>query len=292
MGLYPRVARSRLANYDDRIGTTHWYVDYVHGDDGHSGDRVEKPLATLTEAVARATDDTYDIIHVICAVHIGEVIPVVVNKRSVEIVGMQGAYPGGQPACWLIPVDDNPYFTISAGDVQIKDFFITGGASGPCINFGAGAGNVRIGIHNCYFAMGTFGIHSVGTASYRPAHHLAITNCQFENSLSLGGIHLGSNGSWPLIYNNHFDQCPGPQLDMTDFHGFGGKIFDNHFALDSDTAGEAITIGVNAGRNIFKGNRANDAGITAMAANPFVDNGVANHWFDNYRCNAVLLPGG
>ena len=279
MGLYPRKAMSNLANYDRRLGSNHWYVDINHGDNDSPGDRPEKPLLTIAEAVDRATDDTHDVIHLTVYVHAWEATPIVLNKRSLEVVGLMGPALGMQPQTWLVPVGNTPYFTIAAGDVSIKNFFITGGAAGPCINFGpADAGMVRNSIDNCYFASGTWGVETGGVNT--PSHHLAITDCVFEGSLTEGGIYYAANGSWNLFKNNWFDRIPQGIIVISAGGTNSGRITNNLFSLQTGFGnGDAIAMmGSSAGYYITD-NQAIDPGTDANSGgSPFGDNGTGNMW--------------
>lgn len=275
------------------VGKT-FYVNYG-GNDSASGLDPAEPLLTITRALALCTNDKHDTI-VVMNWWLNEDCPIVLNKRHVSIVAApSGAnWVGGTPGCPAIQVaaaGDTVCMTFAERDIAIKGFIFDGGASGACIDFSAGAGYVRQGIYNCQFTSAAYGIDGLSGSTYCPSHYLTIKDCLFHPDLTSGGIRLGSNGSWPLIENNFFEQTPGPQISITGAHA-GGRIINNIHSLDSDTAGEAITLGASPSRYVVMGNRANDAGITAMSANPFVDGGTDNIWLDNYRCNAVLLPGG
>lgn len=163
-----------------------------------------------------------------------------------------------------------------------------GGASGPCVDFGTGATLVRNVIRNCYFWSGTWGVQDGPAAADQPSHYMSIVGCGFGPGLTVGGINLRSNGSWHLIDNCFFEDVPGPNILINGSSKAGGRITDCLFGLDSDTAGEAITMTTGT-RWVIKGNRANNQGITAMSAIPWVEGGN-NVWLDNYRGDAVVLP--
>jgi len=274
--------------------STTYYVNYG-GNDSASGLDPAEPLLTITEAVSKCTNDRHDTI-VVMNYWLNEDGPITINKRHVSVVGSHSGanWFGGAPAAPAIMLNaagDTQVLILAERDIAIANFVFDSGASYAAITFTGGAGYVRQGIFNCQFTSGKYGIESTAGSSYQPSHYLTIKNCWFHPDLTSGGILLGSNGSWPLIENCWFEQVPGPQINVTGAHA-GGRILYNMHSLDSDTAGEAITLGSNPSRYYVQGNRANDAGITAMTANPFVDGGVDNIWVDNYRCNAVLLPGG
>lgn len=271
-----------------------FYVNYG-GNDSESGLDPEAPLLTLTQAISLCTDDKHDTI-VVMNWWQNESGPVTVNKRHLSIVAAKSGanWFGGSadfPAIQLEATGDTAFFQIAERDIAISGFRILGGASYGGIEFTGGAGYVRIGIFNNEFWSGKYGIHGAAGSTYQPSHRLTIKGNIFHSGCTTQGILLGSNGSWVNIENNFFETCPGPQIEISGGMA-AGRILNNLHSLDSDTAGEAITLGAACSRMVVMGNRANDAGITAMTANPFVDGGTDNHWMDNYRCNAVLLPGG
>lgn len=290
MSLFPRIVTSNPSGLAQGPKSNVYFVDYNNGSDNNPGTARENPLESITAAIAKCNDDHGDVIFVTSPVHV-EDWPITVNKRGVSIFGLPGDPLGQQPHTWFYPTTAGvSVFLLDASDVHIYNFMFWGAAGFPCIYFSEGGYPVRIGIHNCHFTQGTYGIDTPAAVD-SPAHYLSITDCFFDPALTVGGIRLRSNGSWPLIKGCFFEQVPGPQISITGGMA-GGRILDNLFSLDSDTAGEAITLGASPVRWVVDGNKANDAGITAMVANPFVDAGVDNIWLANYRCNAVLLPGG
>ena len=287
MGLFPPTVVSNPAGLAQGPNANVYFVDYNNGSDDNPGTKREQPLESIAAAVALCSDAQGDVIYVTSSVHV-EDLPIVIDVQGVYVIGLPGQVPTQQCGTWIYPLSDSPVFTLSAGDVKIFNFMIWGGASGAAVNFGAGATNVRNGIHNCYFWSGTWGIQD-GAAANTPSHYLSITGCGFGPSLSVGGINLRSNGSWHLIENCFFEQTPGPQILIDGFAKAGGRVLNCLHSLDSDTAGDAITLSTGT-RWVFMGNRANDRGVTAMAAIPWVDSVATNVWMDNYRCNAVVLP--
>ncbi|HUW13829.1 MAG TPA: hypothetical protein VM537_29165 [Anaerolineae bacterium] len=288
MGLFPETIKSNPSGLPQGPLSNVFFVDYNNGNDNNPGTKREQPLESIAAAIAKCSDAQGDTIFVTSPVHVEATLPIVVDVQAVSIIGLPGQVPTQQPGTWIFPISDNPIFTISAGDVKIHNFMLWGGASGPCINFGAEATAVRIGIHNCYFWTGTWGIQT-GPTTNTPSHYLSITGCHFSPALSVGGINFHSNGSWNLVENCFFEQTPGPQILIDGYTTAAGRVLNCMFSLDSDTAGEAITLS-NGTRWMFVGNRANDLGITAMTTVPWVDSIATNVWCDNYRCNAVVLP--
>lgn len=279
MGLFPATTISNPSGLPQGPLSNVYFVDYNNGNDSNPGNKREQPLESITAAIAKCGDAQGDTIFVTSPVHVEATLPIVVNKQGVSIYGLPGHEPGQQPGTWIWPISDNPVFTLSAGDVKIYNFLLWGGASGPCINFGAGATNVRIGIHNCSFHQGTHGVRA-GPALLSPSHYLSITDCHFGPTLSVGGISLESNGSWPIIARNFFDSIAMPNVYCT-LPGVGGRCYDNVFMLPADTTvGGAIHL-ENAGRWSVYRNYANDSTVAAITNNPYRDVLQANAWYDN-----------
>ena len=288
MGLFPRTVVSNPAGRAQGPRSKVYFVDYNNGSDDNCGTKREKPLESIAAAIDLCEDARGDTIYVTSPVHVEETLPIVIDKQGVTIIGLPGQVPTQQPGTWIFPLSDDPMFTLAAGDATIENFMLWGGASGPAVDFGAHATNVRNGIHNCYLWSGTWGIQD-GAAVNTPSHYLTISGCGFGPGLTVGGINLRSNGSWHLIDNCFFELVPGPNILINGYTKAGGRITNCLFGLDSDTAGEAITISTGT-RWVISGNRANDQGVTAMSAIPWVDSVGTNVWMDNYRCSAVVLP--
>lgn len=270
-----------------------FYVNYG-GNDSESGLDPAAPLLTITKAVSLCTDDKHDTI-VVMNYWLNEDGPITINKRHVSLVGAKSGanWFGGTPSAPAIMLNasgDTQVLILAERDIAVANFVFDPGASYAAITFTGGAGFVRQGIFNCQFTSGKYGIEGTAGSSYQPSHYLTIKNCWFHPDLTTGGILLGSNGSWPLIENCWFEQVPGPQISITGAHA-GGRIINNLHSLDSDTAGEAITLGANPSRYFVMGNRANDAGTANMSNNPYVDAGVDNIWLDNYTGKTIEQPG-
>lgn len=284
MSLYPRIARNYPSGLPEHPQGDIFYVHAQLGSNSSAGDRREKPFETIAYALTQCADDHNDIIKVTTSIQVEDQ-PIVVNKRGVQIHGLPINTPGipQQARCWLFPDGHvaGGVFTLGAGDIVLKDFMLWGTAGQPCIDFDAEATAVRQVIRNCSFHVGSYGIQT-GPGVNTPSHYLNILDCFFDPALSSGGILLASNGSWPLIANCFFELTPGPQISITGGMA-GGRILDCIHMLDSDTQGEAITLGGGPTRWVVKNNVANDATVAAMTANPFQDDGTDNMWIGNSK---------
>ena len=108
---------------------------------------------------------------------------------------------------------------------------------------------------------------------------------------TVGGIHYGSNGSWPIFRRNHFESIGGaPCIYVWGSGHAGGLIKDNIFMLAADAAGSAITTGANATRYMILNNVANDATVGAISANPFTEGPGTNVWATDWSAKIVALP--
>lgn len=292
MSLYPRIVKTDPDVLVRRLDTDQWYVDGSNGDDGHDGDRPEKPLATFLEAVDRCTNGHMDVINAVAPGHVTEANPIVLDKQFITVRGWPSQNPGGQSPCTLVATVDAAYFTIAAQDVVVKDFTIHGGASYPTIDFNEVAWSFRTGIHNVTFKAGTWGIAMANAAGGfqqdKPSHGWAITECKFLPALSAGGILLASNGSWGLIADNFFEYAPYAIYGHLNCQSTGVQVLRNRIMCPSDdVVGRGIYVGTQATRWIVADNYAGDASTTAMTFNPFFDQANASSWFNNYINNDV-----
>ena len=92
MGLYPPIVSSNPPVVTRRYNTVEWFVDGSNGSDSgmRPGNRPEKPLLTIKEAVARCTSGHQNVINMIAPGHVSEVNPVVIDKQFVTIRGWAG----------------------------------------------------------------------------------------------------------------------------------------------------------------------------------------------------------
>lgn len=281
----------RLLRWPEDLSTT-FYVSHSSwgGDDSNDGLTPDTALETLTAAIAKCTNYRHDKIYIL-SWSANEDCPVVVDKWSVAIMGARGgslAMPGT-----LIDADgDTEVFSIEAGDVELWDLWLTGGATSACVVFSGSTGaNVRQGIYRCGFGVWTackYGIQGSG-GSAGPGHFFTVKDCYFGEVITDGGIYLTSNGSWALFEGNFFDKSPGQGMFISNQNA--GRILNNRFACRADAIGAAITMSGTAQRFIIDGNRAN-FGDTEMSNNPFLDQAsqAANHWLLNYKGITATMP--
>lgn len=294
MGLYPPVVSSNPPVATRRYRSVEFFVDTSNGsDDGaRPGDRPEKPLKTIKEAIARCNAGEMNIISVINAGHTVETTPIVIDKNNVTIRGFPSQNPGGSPPCTLVAPTDTAYFTINARDVVIRDFTIHAGVSWPAINHAITDYSYRTGIHNITFKAGLYGYaqgtaNGAGHANESPSHEWAVTNCRFLAPLA-NGIYLDSNGSWGLIADNFFEYVGVGITAAIGCQSAGVRVLRNLFMTPTETGAEAIYLGNQTARWFVADNVANDASITASGANPFRDDSILNAWHNNYIGNDAL----
>jgi hypothetical protein len=281
MGLYPRIETSHLANNLRGLRSNNWYVHGADGNDSSPGDRPEKPLATLQEALDRCNNGDYDSIYITRGVVTGETTPFVLDKANVRIIGDLYAVPSQSTNCAVIATSDTDCFTFSASDVSIRGLTLYAGATKAGVGFASVPWSQRNLIERCAFVVGGYGIYSDNIVD-SPGHHLTIQDNFFMASgNTLGGISLASNGSWQLIQRNHFDLLTTTNMYLWGSGVAAGRVLNNTFLLSSDTEGLAIAVGANVARYWFQDNVANDAAPGAMGTAPFLDNGTTNVWFRN-----------
>lgn len=286
MGLYPKVQVNSPSGLPEHPNASIFYVNSQEGTNRalfKQGTKPSRPWETVTYALAQCVDEENDVIFVTTPVQV-EAQPIVVDKGAVQIRGLPINTPGyaQQARTWFFPDAHvtGGVFTLSQSDILIKDFMFWSTAGQPCIDFGgAHATNVRNVIDQCSFHVGSRGIQT-GPGVNLPAHYLSILRCMFHEQLSVGGILLASNGSWPLIADCFFESIPMPNISLT-ANIAGGRILRNQFVLPADsTVGGAIDL-ANGSRFVIADNDANDATPTALSNNPYRDTPNAHTWFRN-----------
>lgn len=290
MGLYPKIVASNPPVLTRRYGSVEYFVDGSNGSDSSSrpGNRPEKPLLTIAEAIDRCTNGEQNIINLIAPGHVTETNPIVIDKQFVTIRGWpsQNGLDAQSPMTCVATVDDS-YFTVAAQDVVVRDMTIHGGASAPTIDFNEVAWSFRTGLHNLTFKAGTWGIAMANDAANgfqqdKPSHGWAITFCKFLPTLSAGGVLLASNGSWGLVADNFFEQTPYAIYGHLNCQSAGVQVLRNRILVPSDdVVGRGIYVGTQATRWFVAGNRTNDAVPGALTFNPYFDQADASAWMDN-----------
>lgn len=262
-----------------------YYVNgtaWGNGSDANTGLRPDVPFMTLTKALSMCTNEQNDTIVVLDFWQpTGETWPIAINKDMVTIV----ATPGGSrmmPWACVSPTGDTAAFSITATGVTIRNFYLMAGASHAGIELVGGP--QRVGIYECFFASGTYGI---AAAIHAAGMGLEVAGCDFASALTAGGISL-VNPPWGRIHNNVFHGVTGVAISLAAAGSM--EILNNTIFCNADVQGRGIILGGGSGC-IIDGNHAN-FGDTAMAANPYLDSSVAgsNHWLLNYQAITAVLP--
>lgn len=287
MGLYPPIETSHLTGQLRGLRSNNWYVHGADGNDDSPGDRPEKPLATLQEALDRCNNGDYDSIFVTRGVVTGEVTPFVLDKANVRIIGDPYAVPQQSTNCAVIATGDTDVFTFSASDVSIRGLALYAGAGSAGVGFASIPWSQRNLIERCAFVVGGVGIYADNIVD-SPGHHLTIQDNLFMGSMGAnGGISLQSNGSWEIIQRNHFDYLVGIAIFRGGAGVAAGRILNNTIMLDSDTDHVGINLAANVDRYWVEGNRCNNNQLAAMTQNPYLDNGTTSVWVDNTKGGAL-----
>ena len=282
MGLYPPIETSHLTNQIRGLRSNNWYVHGADGSDDSPGDRPEKPLATLQEALDRCNNGDYDSIYITRGVVTGETTPFLLDKANVRIIGDPYAVARQSNNCGIIATGDTDCFTMQAADVSLYGMALYAGATSAGVGFAVLPWSQRNIIQRISFMTGAYGVLS-GAAADSPGHHLTILESHFNAAgNTTNGIFLRSNGSWVIIRDNFFDTPAVPAVLITGGMA-AGQILDNDFILSEDTEGGAITMGATPYRWLIKNNTANDNTTAAMTANPFLEQGDDNIWVGNSK---------
>jgi hypothetical protein len=277
-----------------RPGANQGNVFYIDGNgpDTNDGLTPTTPLASFKAALALCTHDRNDTIVVLDYwAAATEDWPIVVDKRMVHIIAVP---QGGVPWAQVNPVGDFAGFNITAAGVEVCNLSVNGGATHGAIEIGASMWGTDI--HHCFF--GEYGAAQDGirAAAGVDAAYSRIWACRFGPMLTRNGVRIVNNAfrtmiGVPGLESNWFRNVAAEGIRVDNEFSEGG-IFDNRFALVSDTQGYAITLDATCVSGVHvDGNRAN-FGNPAMVANPYLDGAAAdsNNWGLNYWGITATMP--
>jgi len=260
-----------------------FYVDGCAGSDSNSGLDPVHPKLTIAAALALCTNDHNDTIILLDYYNMESGAAVTVNKSKVTIIGSEGGSRNRSWTC-LHATADTACLVIAANDVRIHQLYFDAGAAHGGIEFSGS--KCRIGIYDCYFGTGAYGIYSVpGGVGFS----LDIRNNFFCQALTAQPIYINDDPAFFSIVDNVFDQPQNIAIEVV--QGGGGQIRNNIISLSGNVAGRAITLGASVYRCIVDGNHAN-YGDTEMGNIPYTDGAAAgqNHWMLNYKGITATMP--
>ena len=259
------------------------YVDGCAGSDSNSGFDAQHPLLTIAAALALCTNDHNDTIVVLDYYDLESDLAVTINKSKVTLVGSPGGCKDRSWTC-LHATADTACLIVAANDVRIHNFVFEAGAAHGGVEFSGG--KCRLGIFDCWFAAGAYGVYSVPGGI---AFSLEVANCFFCQSLTGHSLYINDDPAFIFLHDNFFDQAQGDAINVA--LGGGGRICDNTIACGADAQGRGITLGASVTRMLVARNVAN-FGDADMAANPFEDGaaGDINHWMANYKGITLIHP--
>lgn len=259
------------------------YVDGVAGSDSNNGFEPTHPLLTIAAALALCTNDHNDTIVVLDYYDLESDVAVTINKSKVTLIGSPGGCTDRSWTC-IHATADTACFIIAANDVRIHNFTFEAGASHGGIEFSGG--KCRLGVFDCWFAAGAYGIWS---AAGGIAFSLEVARCHFCQSLTAQNIYINDDPAFIYIHDNTFDQAQGCAIEIV--QGGGGRIMDNVISCGSDAVSTAIVLGASVTRCLVARNYAN-FGDADMASNPFTDGAAAdvNHWMGNMKGITLIHP--
>ena len=260
-----------------------YYVDGIAGADTNSGLTPDHPLLTIAAALALCVNDHNDTIVLLDYYNLEGGAAVTVDKSKVTIVGAEGGCKDRSWTC-LHATADTACLTIAANDVRIHQLYFDAGASHGGIEFSGGV--CRIGIYDCYFGTGAYGVYdNTGGVAFS----LEVANCFFQQSLTGHSLYINDDPAHCFFHHNYFDQAQGDAINIV--QGGGDRVCDNTIACGADAQGRGITLGASVTRCLCARNVAN-FGDTDMATNPFEDGAGAgvNHWMANYKGITLIQP--
>lgn len=267
-----------------------FYVDGVDGDNDNNGLTPDAALLTITEALDKCTSENEDYIFVLNYHQpTSESWPIEIQKSAVHIIGMSTPL---EPAPVINPSGSTAAFAIGAASyagsrVEISNLGFTGGSTSGCIEIANTIFGVKI--HDCIFGHNYSGAQDgIAVNATYDAPDIEIYNNIFGALLTRNGVRVITNATRGRIHNNIFDRVQNEGVFLGVSAGVTNCwVYDNKFALPSDTAKYAIRIDAGSG-GFIDGNSAN-YGTTQMANNPYYDAG-SNHWGLNYKAGVSVLP--
>jgi len=259
------------------------YVDGCAGSDTNSGLEPQHPKLTIAAALGLCTNDLNDTIVLLDYYNMESDLAVTINKSKVTLVGSEGG-ARARPWTCLHATADTACLIVAANDVRIHQLYFDAGATHGGIEFSGS--KCRIGIYDCYFGTGAYGVYS---ATGGVAFSLEVANCFFQQSLTGHSLYINDDPAFFFLHHNFFDQAQGDAINVV--QGGGGRICDNTIACGADAQGRGISLGASVTRCLCARNVAN-FGDTDMAANPFEDGAAAgiNHWMANYKGITLIQP--
>lgn len=273
---------------DVQLSGDRFYVDGNLGSDGRGvqSRNWKTPMKTIAATLDLCTANNND--YIIVLDHYQETFPISVDVASVHIIAA-GPYNTGVTMVYLTASADTAIFNIAADFVEIAGFEFGSGASYGAIEWTAtkGYGLIR----DCHFGRMQTGQDGINVPSGFDAVEMTIENCLFGAGLTRDGIRIDHNMTRGIIRNNRFLNVPGIGINVTNSFA-SGWIEDNRFALPSDTAGKAITLGASVDSAYIVDNKANFGDTDSMGNIPWVDSGTgdANTWDNNLTAGVVDYP--
>ena len=259
------------------------YVDGCAGSDDNSGLDPLHPKLTIAAGLGLCTNDYNDTIVILDYYNMESDVAVTINKSKVTIVGSEGGSKSRSWTC-LHATADTACLIVAANDVRIHQLYFDAGANHGGIEFSGS--KCRIGIYDCYFGTGAYGVYS---APGGVAFSLDVCNNFFCQALTGHSIYINDDPAFFFISGNYFDQAQGDAINVV--QGGGGRICDNTIACGADAQGRGITLGASVTHCLCARNDAN-FGDADMAANPFEDGaaGDTNHWVNNMKGITLIHP--
>lgn len=269
---------------------------FVHGTDGdnnNDGYTPDRPVLTMTQAFSLATAWKGDIIYArSIGTPAGETWPIDCNKDDVTIIGW------GEEAnrsAIVTPSGDTASFSINAHNLTFIRLEIGAGASHAGIEVAATKWSLLV--KDCWFGVQQALQDGILVNAPYDIPYLTLIDCWFGQGITRDGIRIEgaiTRGQLGMAgHGNRFLDVAGIGINDVSGGGIQGvTILDNRFRLPSDTAGKAITLGVNSADCYIDGNRAQFGRNDAMGQNPWVDatGDDSNSWGLNYKGAEVVYP--
>ena len=276
------------ANWEDN---SLFYIDDTDGDDGNDGltpmAAFESLTHALTQAVAAPAINYFIVLRYGNDPTLDATWPISIDVANAQLIAAStGMY---MPNVDLDADGNFGCLSIDAGGVRVQGFRLQPGAQ-PAITFTNAVG--RVGIFDCLFEGGTYGIYSPGGGV---SFALEIARNWFGGGLTAGGIYLADDPGLVRIKENYFNiYAGGGQVGIRIESGANAEILDNRFNVhETVTAGYAIYLEAMVHRALIVGNHAATVSVVPPV-NPYRDLAIGatafNAWGLNYMGLTPTYP--
>jgi hypothetical protein len=265
------------------------YVDNGHGDtsDNNDGTDPNKPLTTITQAIANTPTNTDTMIFVQSFSNALETWPITISKHKTHLFSNMWARGVGRT---ITPPGDTAGILITGDKVEVAGFEIGGGATHGCIEFSTTVQSWGAHIHHNRFGWMTAAQDGIRMTGAVDKVQFLIHSNEFNDKLTRDGVRIEQNSTRSVIFNNIFRHVAGVGINLVTLCTDIYAVHDNVFQVADSAVGEAIKCNINSTNCMFWGNQTM-AQMAAMGNVPYQDLSAGNnHWGLNYAGLLAVFP--